>query len=86
MPKIKTVLDLIDAYYKTHPNGHFFDRDTLAFFGEKRSDFYLSTALEDVDGHKCYRLRSYQRNAPGKPRKVWHYFDVDTLDPMHKWD
>lgn len=31
--KVYSVYGLISEYQRMHPNGHFFDRDTLKFFG-----------------------------------------------------
>lgn len=36
--EINDVYDLRAAYYEKHPNGHFFDGDTLKFFGERFSE------------------------------------------------
>lgn len=84
---ITTVYGLINAYKKKHPGGHFFDKDTLAFFGEHVHEMRLLKRLavvEDYDGeHLCYVLSSLQRKAPGGPKTAHHYFDVETLEDIH---
>lgn len=91
MPNINTIDDLIRAYYRTHPEGHYFDRETLKFYGERRSELRLLKNLADVcdamgETHKCYVVSSLQRNAPYGPRRVYHYFDVDTLNDIIEFD
>ena len=39
--KVYSVYGLISEYQRMHPNGHFFDRDTLKFFGETVSSMRL---------------------------------------------
>lgn len=85
--KIYSVYGLISAYQRKHPNGHFFDHDTLKFFGERISEMYLFKATEkkkDSLGniHECYVLSSLQRKHPSGARRTWHYFDVETLDDI----
>ena len=85
--EIKTAYQLRNAYYQKHPNGHFFDRDTLKFFGERMSDMRVlkkTVKYEDACGerHTCYELSSLQRKHPGGPRRVYHYFDVETLEDV----
>lgn len=69
----------------THPEGHFFDADTLKFFGERESDMRVLKNTEiviDYNGkeHECYVLSSYQRKYPTGARRVYHYFDTTTFD------
>ena len=85
---INTVGDLIHAYKKAHPDGHFFDPETLKSFGERRSEMRLLkgvAVITDVTGeqHECYVLSSVQR--PGRPlgrRRKYHYFDTSTLNDV----
>ena len=35
---MRNIDELIRAYYQKNPSGHYFDSDTLKFFGERRSD------------------------------------------------
>lgn len=83
--EVKTVGDLVHAYKTAHPNGHFFDPDTLKFFGERRSDMRLlkeTQTIRDICGdmHECYVLSTIQRPGPPlKPHRKYHYFDTTTL-------
>lgn len=83
--KIYSVYGLKDAYYEMHPNGHFFDENTLKFFGESLSTMRLlkgTVQIADVSGelHECYVLSRLQKKYPGGPRRTYAYFDVNTLD------
>jgi len=80
-----TVYGLINRYQQHNPHGHFFDRDTLRFFGERVSEMRILkgfSTVRDCSGnvHKCYCLSSLQRKAPGGARRVYHYFDSVTFD------
>lgn len=83
--EIKTVGDLVHAYKQAHPNGHFFDEDTLKFFGKRRSDMRLlkdTQKIRDIcgDEHTCYVISTIQRPGPPlRPRRKYHYFDTTTL-------
>lgn len=81
-----TVYELRRLYRRHQPDGHFFDIDTLRFFGGRLSEMRVLTGtviVEDYSGveHECYTLSSYQRNAPNgvNPRRH-HYFDINTFD------
>ena len=39
--KVYSVYGLLSEYLRMHPNRHFFDRDTLKFFGETVSSMRL---------------------------------------------
>lgn len=80
-----TVYELKRNYYKNNPDGHFFDRDTLRFFGERMSDMRVlknTVIIKDYRGndHECYCLSSYQRKHPCGPTRAYHYFDVKDFD------
>ena len=80
-----TVSKLINEYQSKHPHGHFFDRDTLKFFGERFSEMRVLQGIavvEDYSGekHKCYVLSSLQRKAPSGAKRTYHYFDTTTFD------
>ena len=80
-----TVSELICQYRAHNPTGHFFDADTLRFFGERRSEMRVMKDIEtvtDISGekHRAYCLSSLQRKAPGGPRRAYHYFDAETFD------
>ena len=82
-----TINKLIKAYYEKHPDGHYFDKDTLRIFGERISDMYVlkdTVKIQDISGeeHECYIVSRLQRNHPGGARRTYAYFDVDTLNDI----
>ncbi len=82
---VASVYGLISEYQSKHPDGHYFDRGTLKFFGERISEMRLLKNREtvtDVSGekHECYVLSSLQRKNPMGPRRKYAYFDAETLD------
>ena len=84
---MRNIDDLIGAYYQKNPNGHYFDSDTLKFFGERRSDMRLlkgTVKVKDVCGeeHEAYCISRLQRKYPGGPRRTYAYFDIETLDDI----
>jgi hypothetical protein len=83
--KIRDVYDLKAAYQEKHPEGHFFDIQTLKFFGERLSEMTLldkQATIVDYLGekHKCHVLSTKQNGFPGGPKRRYHYFDVDTIE------
>lgn len=87
MNKIEDVYDLRAAYYRKHPTGHFFDKDTLKFFGERFSEMRLlkgTVQIKDSLGkdHTCYVVSSMQRIPLVGKKRVYHHFDVETLDDI----
>lgn len=85
--EIKDIYDLRNAYLRTHPNGHWFDSNTLAFFGESLSTMYLlkgTYRVKDCLGveHSCYKVSKLSRKYPGGPRRTYAYFDVNTFDDV----
>lgn len=87
MEEIKTMTGLVSAYYRKHPNGHYFDSQTLKFFGERLSEMRLlkeKARVKDVcdEYHTCYVVSSLQRKHPCGPRRKYTYFDVETLDDV----
>ena len=75
----------IADYYEKHPKGHYFDQDTLKFFGERLSDMRINKTIEvkeDYRGekHDCYVISRLQRNHPNGPKRTLAYFDVETLE------
>lgn len=82
-----TINKLIKAYYEKHPDGHYFDKDTLRFFWERISDMYVlknTVKIHDISGeeHEAYVISRLQRNYPGGARRTYAYFDVDTLNDI----
>lgn len=83
-----TVYTLIERHNHNNPGSHFFDRDTLRFFGERISEMrvYKDTEIiTDYSGnnHICYVLSSLQRKAPGGPSRAYHYFDSETYEVIN---
>ena len=74
---------LIEEYYKRNPDGHFFDRETLQFFGEKKSDMWILKKPVTVDywgeKHRCYVLSTFQSKAPPGNQRKYFYFDCETF-------
>lgn len=84
-----TVETLIEKYYENHPKGHFFDSDTLRFFGERKSEMRVlkgTSTITDSSGNKreVYVLSRLQRKYPSGPRRTYAYFDVNTFDDVVK--
>ncbi len=74
---------------------HFFDWETLKFFGERESEMRIlkkKVRVRDYQGydHICYVLSTYQRNHPVAPGRYYYYFDEQTFErvfsllPVHK--
>ena len=81
----KNIDEFIRAYYKKNPEGHYFDPETLKFFGERLSDMRLlkkTAKVKDIRGveHEAYVISRLQRNYPGGPQRTYAYFDVNTLE------
>ena len=77
----------IKAYYAKNPDGHYFDHDTLKFFGERVSDMRIKNKIEvreDDRGekHKCYVVSRMQRKRTNGPKRTLGYFDVVTLEDI----
>lgn len=87
MERPNNVYGLVSRYEAKHPDGHYFDRDTLKFFGETLSTMRLlkgTVTITDVSGekHECYVLSKLQKKHPLGPRRVYAYFDIDTFDDV----
>ena len=79
------VYDLMSAHMKMHPDSHFFDSNTLKFFGETLSSMRLLKGTVKVTDsmdkeHNCYVLSTLQKNCPTGSYRIHHYFDIDTLE------
>jgi len=81
-----TVYMLKEKHLQNHPNSHYFDYDTLKFFGERMSEMRVLKDLckvKDVSGeeHNAYCLSSIQHKAPnGTSKRKYAYFDSITFD------
>ncbi len=74
-----TIYDFQHQYNKHNPTGHWFDKDTLKFFGERLSDMRVLNGFTYIDGVKCYVVSHLQRKHPGGPRRRYTYFDAETF-------
>lgn len=82
-----TIYELKRLHLTAHPNSHFFDNDTLKFFGEALSRMRVlknTATVKDVceNKHTCYvvsatRIKDW--NGLCKPYTQYHYFNIDTL-------
>lgn len=82
--RFKTVDQLVKAYRTAHPNGHYFDEETLRFFGEKLSDMKVLDETATItyptgETHECYVLEKISRDFSGRKMRTRGYFDVNTL-------
>ena len=82
-----TIYEFIEKYRVAQPDGHFFDRETLRFFGERLSEMRVlrDTAIIECDDGKtreCYVLSRFQRKHPRGPRRTYAFFDIETLDDV----
>lgn len=69
-----------------HPNSHFFDRQTLKFFGETLAKMYVYKNPEMHDGKLCWLVRSKQKfDCMGKmmTKNSFHWFDTETFDEVY---
>ena len=82
-----TFYELKNKVIDTGRETHFFDADTLKFFGERLSDMRLlkgTVAITDIcdEKHECYCVSVKRRKnafGPCKPYTHYHYFDANTF-------
>lgn len=84
---VNDIYSLRNAYYEKHPDGHFFDADTLKFFGESLSTMRLLKGIvkvKDICGeeHEAYVISRLQKKHPCGAQRTYAYFDVNTLDDI----
>lgn len=79
-----TVRELIKQYRAHQPDGVFFNRDTLSFYGERIEDMKVTGkgVITDRDGGNtiCWELRTLQKHPRLGVRHKLYYFDADTFD------
>lgn len=77
-----TVQGLIEAYKKNCPDGHFFDDETLEFFGDDLDNATVNLCtINTKDGAKAvWKYTANQRNAPVQPYISVHYFNALTFE------
>ena len=81
------IYELKNKHLEKNPGSHFFDYDTLKFFGEALSRMRVlknPALITDVCGekHTCYVVsatRTKNWNGSCKPYTHYHYFDKETL-------
>ena len=79
--------ELIALHNANNPESYFFSRETLNFFGEKKSEMHVYKNTQTINGpdgieHECYILTSIQHNYPVKEikRRIYHYIDINTFE------
>lgn len=77
-----TIYTFIDKYYENNPEGHYFDHDTLKFFGNRLSEMRVLKKTEMIKGEECYCISMVERPPFGKPRRKYVYFTVDKFKPI----
>lgn len=82
--RFTNVYQLKSAYEDANPRGHYFDEDTLKFFGERLSDMSVLKSMRRItdscgEKHDCYVLSKVSHNFFGKKVRTYGYFDKDTL-------
>ena len=88
-----TVEKLIAEYRKHNPDGHYFDRSTLRFFGERVDEMEIiplagGGVIVDRYGvpHEVWCLKSIAHNAPVGTGLHYTYFDKKTFEEVEpKW-
>ena len=81
-----TVYELRDKTRTTEP--HFFDTDTLKWFGESMSTMKVlsgTSSITDVCGKvhpSCVTLSKLSRKYPTGPRRTYAYFDTETWEQV----
>lgn len=77
-----SIYTLIENHKRNHPNSHYFDRDTLKWFGERISEMRVLQKTVKKNGHECYVVSSYQHKAPKGLERHYSYFDCVTFEEM----
>lgn len=80
-----TIYNLIENHKKNFPESHYFDYDTLRFFGERISDMRIlkkTAIVNDWSGkpHECFVLSKSSKNCYGKYHRNYDYFDIATYE------
>ena len=81
-----TIAELVSQYRQHQPKGHFFDRETLAFFGEKISKMTYNgiKVIKDASGHErqVHEIRSEENDSVLGRRWKLHFFDAFTFEDV----
>lgn len=83
--KRMTASELKYHYQLANPNGHFFDRKTMKFFGDTMSNYGVranTVNVQESDGTvvECYVLYRRRATKHGLTRST--YFSVDTFEQI----
>lgn len=83
------VYELKRKHLQNHPLSHFFDAETLKFFGESMSRMYVlkgTVKIFDYLGapHECYVLSKQGKNLLGQKMRTYAYFDTKTFEEIQK--
>lgn len=80
---VMTVRELIKQYRAHQPDGVFFNRDVLSFYGERIHEMKVSGMGEITNRSGevfiCWELVTVQRHPLLGKRNKRYYFDVDTF-------
>lgn len=87
MVKVHDIYGLKYEHEKRNPGSHFFDADTLKFFGERLSSMRLLQKLSKVRDfsdveHECYCISSPQKTPLGNRMTHYFYFDTETMEEV----
>lgn len=76
-----TVNELIYKYKQHNTNGHFFDDETLKFFGDDLDTATVEDviAVTSIGKKRCWKYKANQNNAPTQPYEKVAYFDHDNF-------
>ena len=83
----KSINQFVRAYYEKNPDGHYFDRDTLKFFGESISTMRVLKGLSIIKDYmgnerKAICISKLSRKYPGGACRTYGYFDPDSLEDV----
>ncbi len=67
--------ELKREHERNFSDSHFFDEDTLKFFGETLSSMYVYAKTAVINGKECYVLSSKQHG-----KRKYHYFSVESYE------
>lgn len=81
------VYELKRLHLQNHPLSHFFDAETLKFFGESMSRMYVLKETVKIfdylgDPHECYVLSKQGKNLLGQKMRTYAYFDTKTFEEI----
>ena len=79
------IYKLREMHLRKHPNSHWFDTETMKFFGESLSTMQVlkkPAKVTDICGnqHTCFVVSKIGKDAFWNRRRSYAYFDVETLE------